>query len=271
MLKAGVMEDGIVHKTTEGTPQGGVISPLLANLIGDIIGKELEKSGYKFVRYADDFVVMTKTKEELPAALSCVKEIIEEKLAMKLSEDKTKLTSFKRGFRFLGYNKYKGISTKSLDKLKDNIRDITKRTQGVNLQAVIDILNPVIRGHVNYFRLGNVQKVYCLLDCWVRRRLRYFKFSRKWRTEISISSSCLLPTQTSTRFSSLHDMSLTALPTQSSGTSLVVFASSAPSQEAYGLCTSYAYISCTAPATAAILPTEIPSVSSSPSHDASST
>ena len=71
MLKAGVMEDGIVHKTTEGTPQGGVISPLLANLIGDIIGKELEKSGYKFVRYADDFVVMTKTKEELPAALSC--------------------------------------------------------------------------------------------------------------------------------------------------------------------------------------------------------
>ena len=186
MLKAGVMEDGIVHKTNQGTPQGGVISPLLANLVGDIIDKELEKAGYKFVRYADDFIVMTRTKEELPAALSCVKEIIEGKLAMKLSEDKTKLTSFKRGFRFLGYNfngKYKGINTKSLDKLKDNIRDITKRTQGVNLQAVIDTLNPVIRGHVNYFRLGNVQKVYRLLDCWVRMRLRCFKFSRKWRTD----------------------------------------------------------------------------------------
>ena len=129
---------------------------------------------------------MTKTKEELPAALSCVKEIIEGKLAMKLSEDKTKLTNFKRGFRFLGYNfngKYKGISTKSLDKLKDNIRKITKRTQGVNLQAVIDTLNPVIRGHVNYFRLGNVQKAYRSLDCWVRMRLRCFKFSRKWRTD----------------------------------------------------------------------------------------
>lgn len=186
MLKAGVMEDGIVHETNQGTPQGGVISPLLANLIGDIIDKELEKAGYKFVRYADDFVVMTKTKEELPAALSYVKEIIAGKLGMKLSEDKTKLTNFKRGFRFLGYNfngKYKGISTKSLDKLKDNIRDITKRTQGVNLQAVIDTLNPVIRGHVNYFRLGNIQKVYRSLDCWIRMRLRCFKFSRKWRTD----------------------------------------------------------------------------------------
>ena len=77
MLKAGVMEDGIVHETNQGTPQGGVISPLLANLVGDIIDKELEKEGYKFVRYADDFVVMTKTQEELPAALTYVKEIIE--------------------------------------------------------------------------------------------------------------------------------------------------------------------------------------------------
>lgn len=110
MLKAGVMEDGIVHETNKGTPQGGVISPLLANLIGDIIDKELEKAGYKFVRYADDFVVMTKTKDELPAALSYVKEIIAGKLGMKLSEDKTKLTNFERGFRFLGYDskgKYK--------------------------------------------------------------------------------------------------------------------------------------------------------------------
>lgn len=186
MLKAGVMEDGIVHETNQGTPQGGVVSPLLANLVGNIIDKELEKAGYKFVRYADDFVVMTKTQEELPAALTYVKEIIEGKLGMKLSEDKTKLTNFKRGFKFLGYDfkgKYKGISTKSLDKLKDTIRDITKRTQGVNLQAVIAKLNPVIRGHVNYFRLGDVRKRYRKLDSWVRMRLRCFKFSRKWKTD----------------------------------------------------------------------------------------
>ena len=186
MLKAGVMEDGILHKTTKGTPQGGVISPLLANLVGDGIDKGLEKVGYKFVRYADDFVVVTKTKEELPAALAFVKETIEGKLGMKLSEDKTKLTNFKRGFRFLGYTfkgKYKGISTKSMDKLKDTIRDVTKRTQGVNLKAVIGRLNPIIWGHVNYFRLGNVHKVYRSLDCWVRMRLRCFKFSRKWRTD----------------------------------------------------------------------------------------
>lgn len=186
MLKAGVMEDGIFHETNEGTPQGGVISPLLANLVGDVIDKELEKAGYKFVRYADDFIVMTKTEAELPAALSFVKEVIEGKLGLKLSEDKTKLTNFKRGFRFLGYDfigKYKGISGKSLNKLKDNIREITKRTQGVNLKTVIDRINPVIRGHVNYFRLGDMQTVYRKLDCWVRMRLRCFKFSRKWRTD----------------------------------------------------------------------------------------
>lgn len=186
MLKAGVMEDGVCRKTTEGTPQGGVISPLLANLVGDIIDKELERACLKFVRYADDFIVMTKSKDELTSALSFVEDVIERKLEMKLSKDKTDLTNFKRGFRFLGYNfigKYKGISNKSMDKLKDNIRSITKRTQGVNLKAVIDRLNPVIRGHVNYFRFGDVQTTYRKLDCWLRMRLRCFKFSRKWKTD----------------------------------------------------------------------------------------
>ncbi|MEW6621376.1 MAG: reverse transcriptase domain-containing protein [bacterium] len=186
MLKAGVMEDNIFYETNEGTPQGGVISPLLANLVGDVIDKELEKAGYKFVRYADDFMVMTKTEAQLPVALSLVKEIVEGKLGLKLSEDKTKLTNFKRGFGFLGYKfsgKYKGIRDKSLGKLKDNIREITKRTQGVNLKTVIDKLNPVIRGNVNYFWLGDMQKTYRRLDCWLRMRLRSFKFSRKWRTD----------------------------------------------------------------------------------------
>ncbi len=167
MLKAGVMEDGILYETDQGTPRGGVISPLLANLVGDIIDKELERADYRFVRYADDFIVMTKTEKELPAALSFVKETVEGKLGLKLSEDKTELTNFKRGFRFLGFRfigRYKGISSKSLDKLKDNIRTITKRTQGVNLKTVIDRLNPVIKGHVNYFRLGDVQKTYRALD-----------------------------------------------------------------------------------------------------------
>ena len=77
MLTAGVMEDGVFYKTTEGTPQGGVLSPLPANLVGDMIGKELEKGGYTFVRYADDFIVMTKTKEELPVALSFITEKVE--------------------------------------------------------------------------------------------------------------------------------------------------------------------------------------------------
>lgn len=137
-------------------------------------------------KIADDFIVMTKTAEELPATLSFVREIVEGKLKMKLSEDKTSLTNFKRGFRFLGYSfmgRYKGISHKSLDKLKDNVRQITRRTQGRNLQMVIQRLNPVIRGHVNYFRLGDMCITYRVLDAWLRMRLRCFKFARKWRTD----------------------------------------------------------------------------------------
>lgn len=186
MLKAGVMEDGIMQETTEGTPQGGVLSPLLANLVGDLIDKELENAGYRFVRYADDFIIMTEKESELPAALEFVRNIIENKLEMKLSEDKTELTNFKRGFRFLGYKfngTFRSISDKSFDKLKDNIRDITKRHQGVNLKTVIERLNPLIRGNVNYFRLADMVGVYCKLDYWIRMRLRCFKFSRKWRTD----------------------------------------------------------------------------------------
>jgi group II intron reverse transcriptase/maturase len=186
MLKAGVMENGILTETTQGTPQGGVISPLLANLVGNIIDKELEAKGFKAVRYADDFIVMTKTREELHSAYEFVKEIVEQKCGLKLSEDKTKLTSFKEGFRFLGFQfkgKSKGISKKSLDKLKDNIKKLTKRSQGINLKAIIDKLNPVIRGHVNYFRIGNVKTLYAKLDGWVRMRLRSFKYKRKWRTD----------------------------------------------------------------------------------------
>jgi group II intron reverse transcriptase/maturase len=186
MLKAGVMQDGVISETVEGTPQGGIISPLLANLIGDIIDKELEAKGYKFVRYADDFIVMTKTEEELPACFEFIKGLIENKLEMKLSESKTELTNFKRGFRFLGYKfigNYKGVSDKSIVKLKDKIREITKRHQGVNLKTVIMRLNPLIRGNVNYFRLGDVVGTFSKLDLWIRMRLRCFKFSRKWRTD----------------------------------------------------------------------------------------
>jgi RNA-directed DNA polymerase len=186
MLKAGVMEDGIMQETTEGTPQGGVLSPLLANLVGDIIDKELENAGLKFVRYADDFIIMTEKETELPAAFEFVKDIIENKLEMKLSESKTELTNFKRGFRFLGYKfngTFRSISDKSFDKLKDNIRDITKRHQGVNLKTVIERLNPLIRGNANYFRLADMVGIYCKLDYWIRMRLRCFKFSRKWRTD----------------------------------------------------------------------------------------
>ncbi len=180
------MEDGILYETPKGTPQGGVISPLLANLIGDRIDKELENAGYKFVRYADDFIVMIRKSSDLPKALAFVTEVVEKKLEMELNKDKTGLANFQRGFQFLGFrfiNRYKGISQKSMDKLKDNIRQITKRTQGTNLKGVIDTLNPVIRGFVNYFHLADAKKKFRSLDKWIRRRLRSIKYQRKWVTD----------------------------------------------------------------------------------------
>ena len=186
MLKAGIMENGCITYSDLGTPQGGVLSPLLANLVGDIIDKEFEAAGYKFVRYADDFIILTKTEEELQPALELVKEVVEKKLEMKLSPNKTELTNFRRGFKFLGYKftgRYKRISDKSLGKIKDKIRSHTKRSQGVNLKAVIEKLNPLILGNVNYFRFADAVGIFIKLDQWIRMRLRCFKFSRKWRSD----------------------------------------------------------------------------------------
>jgi len=186
MLKAGIMENGSITYSDLGTPQGGVLSPLLANLVGDIMDKEFEAAGYKFVRYADDFIILTKTEEELQPALELVKEVVEKKLEMKLSPNKTELTNFRRGFKFLGYKftgRYKRISDKSLGKIKDKIRSHTKRSQGVNLKAVIEKLNPLIVGNVNYFRFADAVGIFTKLDQWIRMRLRCFKFSRKWRSD----------------------------------------------------------------------------------------
>jgi RNA-directed DNA polymerase len=102
-LKAGVMEDGKYIHTNKGTPQGGVISPLLANIVLNHLDWTLDKQGYKFVRYADDFVVLTRSSEEAEKALASIKICIEEDLGLELSPEKTGITNFEKGFEFLGF------------------------------------------------------------------------------------------------------------------------------------------------------------------------
>jgi len=182
-LTAGVMTEDELEDTPKGTPQGGVISPLLANVYLHQFDREMTDRGYKMVRYADDFVVLAKLKKKAKRAMEVTEEIISEKLNLTLHPEKTELTNFGRGFEFLGYEfiawRYKRPRSKALDKFKDKIREITRRQQSHSLKLVIDILNPVIRGWANYFGHGNVKGLFRDLNEWIRMRLRSYKEGKK--------------------------------------------------------------------------------------------
>jgi RNA-directed DNA polymerase len=178
-LKSGVMEEGLLKPTTKGTPQGGVISPLLANIVLNQLDLRLESKGYKFVRYADDFVILCKTKNQAMEALDFAKQILEKEMELTLSEEKTKVINLKDGFDFLGFhftNNGIKIREKSIEKFKETVRDITKRSWNLN-QEVIERLNQVIRGTVNYFATPITTTItqFTKLDQWIRARLRSMK------------------------------------------------------------------------------------------------
>ena len=181
-LAAGVMENGVFKPTTIGTPQGGVISPLLANIVLNKLDWRLEKAGYRFVRYADDFVIVCKDRRQAEAALTVVEQVMTE-LGLSLSPEKTKIASFGKGYEFLGFtlsSKSRTMRPKSLEKFKTKIREITRRCNNLDT-AVIEKLNQVIRGTANYFatEFSTCVKLYQKLDKWIRMRIRSMKFKRK--------------------------------------------------------------------------------------------
>jgi RNA-directed DNA polymerase len=181
-LAAGVMEGGVFKPTTIGTPQGGVISPLLANIVLNELDWRLEKAGYRFVRYADDFVVVCKTRQQAKAALEVVEEIVTD-LGLSLSPEKTKIASYGEGYEFLGFrlsSKSRTMRPKSLEKFKMKIRELSRRSHNLDARA-IERLNQVIRGTANYFatNFSTCVKLFQKLDKWIRMRIRCMKFKRK--------------------------------------------------------------------------------------------
>jgi len=181
-LAAGVMENGVFKPTTIGTPQGGVISPLLANIVLNKLDWRLEQAGYRFVRYADDFVVVCKTKTQANAALELVAQVMTD-LGLSLSPEKTKIASYGKGYDFLGFrlsSQSRTMRTKSLEKFKTKIRELTRRCNNLDAR-VIEKLNQVIRGTANYFatEFSTCIKLYQKLDKWIRMRVRCMKFKRK--------------------------------------------------------------------------------------------
>lgn len=185
-LKSGVMEEGELKPTLKGTPQGGVISPLLSNIALNHLDWFLEEQGLHFVRYADDFVILCKTELEAERALELVRSILKD-MELEDSPEKTKIRRFSQGFDFLGFtiksNSIK-MRTKSMEKFKDSIREITTRSHNLE-KEVIEKLNRVIRGTVNYFgaTFSTMKTTFRALDKWIRKRIRCMKYKRIWHTD----------------------------------------------------------------------------------------
>lgn len=191
-LKAGVIEDGVFTSTDMGTPQGGVISPLLANITLNSLDWALHNAGFRFVRYADDFVVLTKSEAKVREAHNLVQQHLTS-IGLALSAEKTKMTTFRKGFAFLGFDIAAWsvkMRTKSVEKFKDKIRELTPRHQNLDAKVVKKI-NQVVRGTANYFdtAFSHCRNLFRTLDRWIRMRIRCMKFKRKrvtdnWRVRV---------------------------------------------------------------------------------------
>tara|TARA_B100001123_G_scaffold428029_1_gene544362 strand:- start:42 stop:1244 length:1203 start_codon:yes stop_codon:yes gene_type:complete len=182
-LGAGVMEGGRLRRMRVGTPQGGVASPLLANIALNVLDWYLHKHGYCFVRYADDFVVLCQSEDEAKEALALIATLLNEELGLQLSPEKTKVTRFHDGFSFLGFDiksNFVTMRAKSVENFKTKVRKMTRRSHNLDAE-VIEKLNRVIRGTANYFATpwSHCGDMYRRLDHWIRMRLRCMKFKRK--------------------------------------------------------------------------------------------
>ena len=185
-LKAGVMEEGVFQPTRRGTPQGGVISPLLANIALNGLHWHLHHAGFRFVRYADDFVVLCRTEAQVKEAHAQVEQHLTQ-VGLTLSAEKTKLTQFREGFAFLGFAISAWAVTmrpKSVEKFKTKIRELTPRHHNLD-QEVVRKVNAVVRGTAQYFAtsFSSIRDRFRGLDGWIRMRLRAMKFKRKSRSD----------------------------------------------------------------------------------------
>jgi len=180
-LTAEVVVDGETHPSEQGTPQGGVISPLLANIVLDVLDQRLIQAGFRLVRYADDFVVLCPDATSAEQALALVTEILHQ-LGLSFSPEKTRVATFRKGFDFLGFHLAVGavsIRRKSVEKFKERVRRLTRRSHNLD-QEVIQALNRVIVGFAQYFAtsFSTVKCQFYELDAWIRMRLRCMKFKR---------------------------------------------------------------------------------------------
>jgi RNA-directed DNA polymerase len=182
-LKSGVMHSNNFSKTEVGSPQGGVISPLLSNIYLNQFDQKMKSKGVRIVRYADDILVFAKDKKTAGNYKTYATKILEEELKLTVNQKKTKLTSVYEGVEFLGfviYQKWLVVNPKRIKRFKDKIRRKTVRGTGRKMVDIIKDLNPVLRGWINYYRVANIKSIIRDLMSWIRRRLRMIKL-RQWK------------------------------------------------------------------------------------------
>jgi len=174
-LKSGVMTGDGLRASDLGSPQGGVFSPLLANIYLDAFDQEMKRRKHRIVRYADDILILCCSQSAAENARQVAMDILEKKLKLKVNERKTHVAHSDDGVKFLGvaiYTSYTRIQEKKLKNFKVKVKQLTRRNGGKNLEQVLKKLNPVLRGFVNYFRIANISKQLQELSGWIRRRLR---------------------------------------------------------------------------------------------------
>src|ERR1700728_3087706 len=185
-LNAGVMENGLISRSVEGTPQGGPLSPLLSNLVLDELDRELERRGHVFVRYADDCNIYVRSERAGQRVMEGITHFITQKLKLKVNEAKSAVARPQER-KFLGFSFSAGpevkrvIAPKASDRFKRRIREITRRAKGVSMRTTIDELAPYMRGWRGYFGFCETPEVLIGLTRWVRLRLRAAMW-RQWKT-----------------------------------------------------------------------------------------
>jgi group II intron reverse transcriptase/maturase len=185
-LEAGIMADGVVVERSEGTPQGGPLSPLLANVLLDEVDKELERRGHCFVRYADDCNVYVRSKRAGERALAVLRRKYE-KLKLRINEEKSAVARV-WDRKFLGYSFWvaagqevkRRVSPKALEELKQSVRAITSRNSGRSMEQVCSALGSYLRGWRAYFQLADTPRVFRDLDQWLHHRLRAIQL-KQWK------------------------------------------------------------------------------------------
>ena len=184
-LNAGVLEDGLVNPTDEGTPQGGPLSPLLSNIVLDDLDQELIRRGLRYARYADDCNIYMKSRRAGERVMASVTRFLTTRLKLKVNETKSAVARpWERkflGFSFTHHRKPKRrIAPKALERFKEKIRELTCRTRGVSLTQMVTSLSRYLLGWRGYFGACETPSVLRNLDSWIHRRLRAFLW-RQWR------------------------------------------------------------------------------------------